>query len=387
MPGHPFRDVAIVASYNTPQAKVLDGETSRSVSLDAAYGVLAEGGVARAEVDGVAAAHPAEVIYAMGLDGCWQGDGLGIRAVLAAACAIAGGVVNVALVTAGGAGTYGPAGSTASWTRPSNEFVALPGLYTAVEFALIARHHMEIFGTPPEALAEVAATIRNNGHVNPEAVHYGRGPYTAEDVLESRMIADPFHLLDCCITSEGGAALLLTTAERAKDLTTEPVFIWGAGVESLGPPYEYPPSWDLKGVKGEVSNGYVGRGAARRMFAMAGLSASDVDCCEFYDPFSFEIIRQFEAFEFVGPGEGAAFVSEGRSVAGRPLPLTTDGGTLSFSHPAGGVQMLQRVVRGVEQLQGRCKSNQVADPGIVMCSNGGAGALFTDALLLGGTKP
>jgi acetyl-CoA acetyltransferase len=129
--------------------------------------------------------------------------------------------------------------------------------------------------------------------------------------------------------------------------------------------------------------GYVGREAARAAFHMAGLGIEDVSCCELYDPFSFEIIRQLEAFGFCPEGEGGPFVMDGHVDPGGRFPVTTDGGTLSFSHGGGNVQMLQRVIRGVHQIQGRCRSNQVENADVVLCSNGGAGAFFNDVLLLG----
>ncbi len=112
---------------------------------------------------------------------------------------------------------------------PGHEFVIPWGLFTAAEFALIARRHMHMYGTTPEQLARVAAAIRNNGHANPEAVYYGRGPFTPGDILASRMVADPFHILDCSTTTEGGCALVLTTEERARDLRKPPVAVLGGG--------------------------------------------------------------------------------------------------------------------------------------------------------------
>ena len=108
---------------------------------------------------------------------------------------------------------------------------------------------------------------------------------------------------------------------------------------------------------------------------------------EFYDPFSFEIIRQLEAFGFCDDGEGGAFVEEGNIAPGGRLPVTTDGGTMSYSHAGINAQQLQRVIRGVEQLRGTCATNQVDDPSVALCSNGGSGALFTDVLLLGTERP
>jgi acetyl-CoA acetyltransferase len=120
---------------------------------------------------------------------------------------------------------------------------------------------------------------------------------------------------------------------------------------------------------------------------MSGLSTSDVDVCEFYDPFSFEIIRQFEAFGFCKEGEGGDFVMDGTIGEGGRYPITTDGGLMSFSHGGATVQLLQRVIRGVQQVRGECVTRQVPDAAVAMCSGGGAGALFTDVMLLGSEQP
>ena len=133
------------------------------------------------------------------------------------------------------------------------------GMFTAAEFALMARRHMEVYGTTTESLATVAATIRNNGHVNPEAVYYGRGPFTPQDILDSRMIADPFHLLDCAMTSEGGCALVLARAEVAGDLAKPPVFVLGGSTDHYGPAYKNPPSFDLPGRRRPRPGQRVGR--------------------------------------------------------------------------------------------------------------------------------
>jgi acetyl-CoA acetyltransferase len=385
--------VAVAAAYNTRQARVLDGQTAFSVALAAARGVLAEAALPATAVDAVLGKHAPDLAYALGIGPVWSSSGAGgsaggIAGVLQGAALVATGLACTVLIADGGAGSYTQREATAPWTRPSNEFVEPFGLYTAAEFALIARRHMDRYGTSPEQLAEVAATIRNNGHVNPDAVYHGKGPFTPADVLASRMIADPFRLLDCAMTSEGGCALLITTAERAADLPVTPVYVLGGGLDTLGPAYRHAPAWDLAGQgKGDIPNGYVGRRAARQAFAMAGLAPADVDVCELYDPFSFEIIRQFEAFGFCGEGEGGDFVMDGRIGPGGEFPVTTDGGLMSFSHAGGVTQLSQRVARGVHQLQKQCRSRQVPDARVALCSNGGAGALFNDVILLGSERP
>jgi acetyl-CoA acetyltransferase len=384
----PFSDIAIASAYNTTQARRLDGHTSVSISLEAVRGAVGAAGLAVDDIDGVFGNLCGEMVYHLGLGATTTTalDNVGISAVLEAANAVRIGLCDVAVVVSGGAGSYVDRTATAPWTRPPNEWVVPFGMYTAVEFALVAQRHMHLYGTKPEQLAYVAATIRNNGHANPEAVYFGRGPYTPRDVLDSRMVADPFHLLDCAMTSEGACAMVVTTLERARDCALPPVRLLGVGLDRLGPVYQHPPSWDLSAARrASENNGQVGRRAAARAFAQAGLEPADVDICELYDPFSFEVIRQFEAFGFCGAGEGGDFVSDGRIAPGGELPTTTDGGLLSFSH-SGRAQMLQRVARGVHQVQGVCVSNQVLDAEVALCSNGGAGALFTDVMLLGAAR-
>jgi acetyl-CoA acetyltransferase len=386
---HPFAEVAIVGVANTVQARQLPGHDALSITLEAALAALADAGLEPSAVDGVVGERSGELVWELRLGPAQRSyNAMGIPAVLEAAAMIATGQCQVVLVAGGSAGTYTDRSSTAPWTRPSNEFVVGYGLFTAVEFALMARRHMLTFGTTPEQMATVAATIRNFGHVNPEAVYFGRGPFTPADILASRPIAEPFHLLDCSTTSEGGCALVLARADRLADLAQPPTWILGGAGDSYGPAYQHAPLWDLEHRRGQdIPAGYVGRRAARAAFATAGLTPADVDVCELYDPFSFEIIRQLEAFGFCGDGEGGAFVADGSIGPGGRLPVTTDGGTMAFAHPGNATQMLQRVIRGVEQLRGTCTSSQVAGAEVVLCSNGGSGALFNDVVLLGSGRP
>jgi acetyl-CoA acetyltransferase len=385
---HPFRDVALVGVHNTAQARRLEGRDSLGVTVEAALGAVDDAGLDVRQVDGVVGELGREVIYQARLGPAWRSpSSLGIPAVLEAATAIACGLARVVVVCVGAAGVRGGGGATAPWTRPTNELVVPFGMFTAPEFALVARQHMERYGTTPEALATVAATIRNNGHVNPEAVYFGKGPFTPADVLASRMVADPFHLLDCATTSEGGCAVVLAHADVAADLRWDPVFIAGGGTEAFGPSYEHAPTFGLGGARrADLVNGWVGRQAAERAWARSGLGPDDVDVCELYDPFSFEVIRQFEAFGFCGEGEGGDLVLSGAMGPDGRWPTTTDGGTMSFGH-AGAPQLLQRVARGVQQLRGACPTRQVAGAEVALCSGGGSGALFTDVLLLTRHRP
>lgn len=378
--GTPMQQVAIVGAYNTKVARHLEGETSLSLTIDALRGALTDAGIEHSEVDGVnvvATAEPfasSHVVHLLGGRPSWTGGALvGVSALLEAASAIAAGLCQTVVVANAQAGFYTARPSTAPWTRPSNEFVECWGLYTAAEFALIAQRHMHLYGTTPEQLAEVASTIRTNGGRNPNAVYSGQ-VVTPEDVLNSRMVATPFHLLDCAMTAEGGAGLILTTVERARDLDVPLVRILGGGLDRRAPSYHMGPVWD--------NVGDVGRWAAQKAFDMSGLGPTDVDVCEFYDPFSFEIIRQFEAYGFCDVGEGGPFIMDGRIKIDGEYPIVTDGGTMSFCH-AGTAQLLQRIVSAVQQLRGAAGERQVADAEVAMVTNHGAGALFTDVALLG----
>ena len=377
----PYRGVAIVGAYNTQQAKKLVGMRESTLLLDAVRGTLSAAGLEPADVDGlnvtswVTRVNSRDVAQWFGARPVWNGNSpAGIEAVLEAAAAIATGQCHTALVASAQCGEYTDHSATISWTRPSNEFVECFGLYTAAEFALMAQRHMHVYGTRREALSEVAAASRMNGARNPEAVMYGK-EVSPNDVVASRMVADPFHLLDCCINSEGGAGLVLTTQERARDLDVEPIYILGGGMDRQGMAYTTAPVWDRYG--------WVGRRAAEMAFGQCGLRTAEVDVAELYDPFSFEIIRQLEAFGFCKEGEGGDFVMDGRIRTGGELPVATNGGLLSYSH-AGLVQMLQKAVNAALQLQGKLPA-ELTVPGarVALASNGGSGALFSDVMLVG----
>lgn len=381
------RTAAIVGVHNTRQGRRLDGETSRSLAVKAIRGALDDAGLTLDDVDGISASpHSTALIYDLRLGPAWQGLAFGVGMITEAVTAIEHGMADVVVLVAAQAGEYRDHEATAPWTRPENEFVAPWGMFTTAEFALIARRHMHIYGTTREQLSMVAATIRNNGSQNREAVYYQRGPFTADDITASRSIADPFHLLDCATTSEGGCALVLANIEKVLDkgeVARQPIYVLGSGADFHGPSYQHPPAWDLTGRRGDHVNGVVGRRAAECAFRHAGIRPDDVDVLELYDPFSFEIIRQLEAFGFCGDGEGGPFVADGHIAIGGSHPITTDGGTMSFSHAGANPQMMQRAVRAVQQLRGEAGPLQVPDAHIALCSNGGAGALFTTVLLLG----
>jgi acetyl-CoA acetyltransferase len=359
------RDVVVAGIYQTRQARRLEGETSNSLTVEAVNGALADAGLSLRDVDGFnvqigSAPVSNDFAYKVGAPYYWLGrTHVSPDAVVEAALAIAAGHCEVALLSSAQAGLYTDRASTAPWTRPPNEFIETWGLHTPAEWALLAQRHMHLFGTRPEQAAHAAAVVRNNGHVNPEAVYYGRGPFMADDVLASRVVAWPFHLLDCSMTCEGGAAMVLTTAERARDLPGPVVKVIGGGAEQWGPEYTYPPSYERKGM--------LGRRSADLAFGQAGIARDDVDVLELYDNFSWEIIRAVEAYRYCEPGEGGDFVTSGVIEPGGRLPISTDGGLMSYSH-SGGSQSMQRVIQAVRQLRGTSAVNQVADARIALAA-------------------
>jgi acetyl-CoA acetyltransferase len=222
-------------------------------------------------------------------------------------------------------------------------------------------------------LALAAATVRNNGHLNPEAVMYGRGPYTVEDVLASPMIASPLHRLEICLAGEGGAAVVLTRVERARDLPQQAVRVLGGGMEFSGAPYVSPPQYR------EV--GRLGATAAERAFSLAGVDVTDVDVFNLYDPNSFEIIRQVEILGLCGEGEGGGFVDDGHIGLDGRYPVNPDGGCLSYAWN-GTQQMTLKAIECVRQLRGTAV-NQIPDVQLAVAANAGSAAGHYEIAVLG----
>jgi len=370
------REAVVVGAYNTPQARVLEGETSASVTLSAIMGALDNAGLTLADVDGLTVLPGLQYRggadafgYSLGIPWFWTGAQVpGPAAVIEAAAAIEAGACETVVIAGGQAGVYTDRAAVAPWARTPNEFIECWGMMTPGEWAMAAQEYLHRFSVDPEKIAYIAAVIRNNGSRNPEAIYYGRGPFTAADVLASRMIASPYHLLDCATTSEGGSALVMTTAERAADLDVHAVRFLGGAWDSWGPTYTHPPTYDRVAMWG--------RKAADAAFARAGIGREDVDVFELYDNFSWEIIRYFEAFRYCGVGEGADFVADGAIEVGGRYPIVTDGGTMSHSH-TGESQRLQRVVQAVRQLRGESAANQVVDARTALV------AVIGEVLLLG----
>lgn len=383
------RPNAVIAGIGiTRQARSLDA-TSLSICVEAVEKCLEDAGLMMADVDGFAARWPGPggtVLEPGAWDWTrvfnqsfrWIGDTYpqGVPGVLDAAAAVSTGLCEVAIVVGGQAGVLG-SGRVASYTRPDNEFVAQWGLITAAHFALIARIYFDRFSPDRDGLSAIAAAIRNAGSRNPDAVMTGRGPFSPADITASPMIAEPFHLLDLCLATEGASAILVTTPERARDMASTPVEILGGASEWFRQQYLDPPRYD------EV--GRIGSDAYARTFAMAGLTAHDVDVFELYDINTWEVVRQVETLGLCGEGEGTDFlVDAGIGPEGR-VPINTDGGLMSFSHTGFGGPNL-KVVEAVRQIRGVAGPGQVAGAEVAFVTGAGSGAQYHNAMVLGRSR-
>ncbi|MBW2233109.1 MAG: thiolase [Deltaproteobacteria bacterium] len=264
-------------------------------------------------------------------------------------------------------------GSKAIAANPYSDFHRPFGLISPVQFmAMLVRRHMHRFGTRPEHLAEVAVSTRAHASRNPLALK--RGPLTIEDHQQSRMIADPFRLFDCCQENDGGGVILVTSAERARDLEQQPVYImagaqggssrWGHGLTMQNQPEDLYTSAGHKHL-------------ADRLYKMAGVAPEDVDVALLYDHFSGLVILQLEDYGFCKPGEGGPFVEDGAlSWKGGRLPVNTHGGNLSEVYLLG----LTHIAEAVRQLRGESTS-QVEGAEIALVTSGPSN-LPTSSLIL-----
>ena len=237
-------------------------------------------------------------------------------------------------------------------------------------YAMAAARHMHEYGTTKRHLGEVAIAARRWAQLNPDATM--RDPLTMDDYLGARMVADPFGTRDCCLVSDGAAAVVMVRADYARDLARRPVFLLGAAHETTHREIASMPDLTRTGAAR----------AAERAFAQAGIRASDVDVVELYDAFTINTILFLEDMGFCPKGEGGRFVSEGAIAPGGRLPVNTNGGGLSCVHP--GMYGLFTMVEAAQQIMGVCGDRQVADAQIAV-SQGNGGELSSEAVLVLGS--
>jgi acetyl-CoA C-acetyltransferase len=362
------RGAVIAGVYEHPTRWAPD-KTAYQIHAESARGALADAGLTLADVDGYSTSGVGPIgILTMAehldlqpryLDSTSIGGSSFVVHVTHAAAAIAAGLCEVVLITYGSTassdrfavGTGGGFGGD-----PPDQFELPYGPTVVGSYAMVAQRHMHEFGTTPEQLAEIAVSTRRHASLNPAAKF--RDLITVEDVLASRLVSSPLHLLDCCIISDGGGAVVVTSAERARDLRQPPVYVLG-GSEAIR---HTAAGWrDLTGVAAAQSGPHA--------LAMAGVRHDDIDLCMLYDSFTITVLATLEALGFCGKGEGGAFVQNGRIGLGGALPVNTDGGGLSSNHP--GMRGIFLVIEAVQQLRGACGSRQVPDCQVALCHGTG----------------
>jgi acetyl-CoA acetyltransferase len=378
---------AIVGIGETEYNRRGKGGTALDMGCTAILAALDDAGLTVGDVDGITyyasfapdASVIAEVlgIPALRLSAGMTGGGGGSAgSVGLAAMAIATGVADVVVtVHVSKFEPMAPASyfADAAATRGGwFDFVNNAGLIAPGQmFAIMARRHMHEFGTTRRHFAEVAVSTRDNASRMEAAVM--REPITFEEYFSARMISDPFCLFDYCLQTDGAAAVVTTSAERAADLRQPPAYIrgiaqggegaWGQGEEWLMMPDDIFPS-----------AGY--RSVARDLYTSAGLGPADVDVAELYDHFTGMVLMELEDFGFCGRGESGPFVEDGRIRRDGTLPVNTHGGSHSYANLNG----MTHIPEAVRQVRGTA-TNQVPDAEVVLVT-GGPGKLPMSALLL-----
>lgn len=234
-------------------------------------------------------------------------------------------------------------------------------------YALSAARHMYQYGTTREQLAEVAVSARQWAKLNPEA--FMRDDLTVDDVLSARRVADPLGVRDCCLVSDGAAAIVMTRADRARDLTSTPAYVLGAAAATHH--YQISAMPDLTTTAAFDSG--------QRAFAQARVGPQDIDVVQLYDAFTINTILFLEDLGFCAKGEGGAFVQGGRIAPGGQLPVNTNGGGLSCVHP--GMYGLFTLVEAAQQIMGNAGARQVSGARLAL-AHGNGGFLSSQATVI-----
>ena len=269
-----------------------------------------------------------------------------------------------------GTGRAGGGGAAAmpypmSWELPT-------GLTLVGSYAMAAQRHMYQYGTTSEQLASISVQTREHAGRNPNAMY--RDPITVDDVLGSKLVADPLHKLDCCVVSDGGCAIVLTTEDRAKESGRPLVYVRGAATGMTHHSIQAMP--DLTVTAGAVTG--------PKAFAEAGITPADVDTFQMYDSFTYTVLVCLEDLGFAPKGEGGPFVASGALRLGGALPTNTDGGGLSATHP--GMRGLFLMCEAARQLRGEAGDSQV-DGAEIAVAHGSGGWLSTMGTVVFGTEP
>src|SRR5438105_610225 len=347
MPSHLSRKAAIVGAAESDRIGTVPDKSAIQLHAEAALNALDEAGLQLSDVDGMftAGVPTYEVAEYLGFvpsytDGTSVGGSSFVIHVGHAATAIANGLCSVALITHGESGRsrVGMGGFPSGPQTMRGQFEAPWGLPSPVgAYAMACSRHMAQYGTTSEQLAEIAVATRKWAALNPKAMY--RDPLTIDDVLKSRWVSWPFHLLDCCLVTDAGGAIVLSSLERARELKTHPVVVLGCG-ESI--------DHSMISQMHDFTAGPA-RVSGQRAFEMAGLRRDEIDLAMIYDSFTYTVLLTLEDLGFCRKGEGGAFVSNQRTAPGGAFPMNTNGGGLSYTHP--GMYGVFTIIEATRQLR------------------------------------
>lgn len=356
------------------------GFTTTELATHAGLRALAQAGLTPKDVDGLFVVLPDESLSLLvlseylgiqpriGDNTRTGGSSFEIHATLAA-LALAAGQCDVALI-AYGSNQRSSVGKLQSTSRPSPWETPYKPMRPVSSYALAAARHMHQYGTTKEQLGAVALAARQWAQRNPDA--FMREPLTMEEYLKSRLVCDPLGVRDCCLVTDGAAAVVMVRAERARDLCKRPAYLLGAAAESTHYGISQMPDLTVTGVAR----------ASQRAFAQAGVRPSDIDLVELYDAFTINTILFLEDMGFCPKGEGGRFVQGGTIAPGGKLPVNTNGGGLSCVHP--GMYGLFTIVEASQQIMQVAGERQVPNVNLAI-AQGNGGELSSEAVLVLGS--
>jgi acetyl-CoA C-acetyltransferase len=361
---------AVVGVYEHP-TRFAPHLTQYQIMAESARGALEDAGLTIDDVDALCTANvgPMGVIALANhlnlrpdyLDSTNLGGSSFVAHVAHASAAIEAGLCKVALILYGSTAAsdrfaVGTGAGGGAFGDPPDAYEAPYGPTVVGNYAMAAMRHMHEYGTTSEQLAEIAVTTRRHATLNPAAKFHDS--ISVEDVLASRVVSSPLHLLDCCMISDGGGALVVTSAARARDLAKTPAFVLGAA-EAVR----------HSGIGGEDVLEIAAAQSGPKAMTMAGIRHGDVDLRMLYDSFTITVLLTLENLGFCKRGEGGAFVSGGRLAFDGPCPTNTDGGGLSSNHP--GMRGIFLVIEAVKQLRGEAGARQLKRCDIALCHGTG----------------
>jgi len=369
--------VCIVGVDESDDLGTLPETSQLSLHLQSIHNAVSDAGLKISDIDGVFTAgqhSPALLGEALGInpryiDGTSVGGCSFIIMAGHAMLALHHGMCDVAVVSHGESGRSGVGVTRGRDTSLSGQFEIPYGFGGApTYFGMITTRHMHDYGTTLEQWAQVAVSTRAWAALNPKARF--RDPLTIEDVLNSRPMFYPFNLLNICLVTDAGGAVVLTRADRAKDCAKKPVYIRGAGEGT-----EHVMVTEMKNMPLSEAT----RRSGEKAFNMAGVSHGDFNHIMLYDAFTSGPPIMLESLGFCKPGEGVSFFEEGRSTPGGSLPINTNGGGLSYTHS--GMYGIFPMIEATRQLRGECGDRQVPNASISLV-NGMGGMLSAAGTLV-----